>query len=134
MSNTRARVLAIFGLLAGGTLLGYVLGALSPYRAGGQLDPLVVSMLLSAVFVTFSSVGTLLALSLHQRWPALAGRKSRQHRRTPSAAPALRQGVLAGLTLVTLLVLAILRVLDVAVFIVTLLVAGLIEAFVQSRQ
>lgn len=134
MSYTRARVLSILGLLTGGALLGYVLIVLPPYREGDQLDPVALLGLLSAVFLSFSSVGTLLALSLHQRWPALAGRKSRQHRRTPSAEPALRQGVLAGLTMVTLLALAILRVLDVAVFIVTLLVAGLIEAFVQSRQ
>lgn len=134
MSYTRARILSILGLLTGGALLVYVVSTLSPQREGGQLDPVALLGLFSGVFLTFSSVGALLALSLHRRWPALAGRKSRQQRQAFSADPALHQGVLVGLTTATLLALAILRVLDVAVFIVTLLVAGLIEAFVQSRQ
>lgn len=134
MSYTRARVLSILGLLTGGAGLVYVLVNQSPYSESGQLNPVAVLAVLTGVFLTSSGASALLALSLHRRWPALAGRQSHRRRQAPTAEPALRQGILAGLAAVTLLALAILRVLDVAVLIVTLLVAGLIEAFVQSRQ
>lgn len=134
MSYTRARVFSILALLAGGASLVYVLGNLSPYSESNALNPMALLALLASVFLTSSSVSALLALSLHRRWPALAGRTARQRRQAPTAEPALRQGILAGVATITLLAFAILRMLDVAVLIVTLLVAGLIEAFVQSRQ
>ena len=48
--------------------------------------------------------------------------------------PAVRQGILFGLAVVTLVALAMVDVLDVAFFIVTFLVAGLIEAYAQTRK
>ncbi len=134
MSYTRARVLSILGLLAGGALLVYVLRNLSPYNEGDTLNPAALLAFLLGVFLVIGSSGALAALALHRRWPALAGHKPRQRRQPLSAAPALRQGILIGLTAVTLIALAVMQVLDVAVLIVTLLVAGLIEAYVQSRQ
>lgn len=134
MSYTRARVLSILGLLAGGALLVYVLRNLSPYSEGDRLNPAALLAFLAGVFLVIGSSSALAALSLHRRWPMLAGRKARQRRQLLTAGPALRQGVLSGLTAVTLIALAMIQVLDVAVLIVTLLVAGLIEAYVQSRQ
>ena len=134
MSYTRARVLSILGLLAGGALLVYVLRNLSPYNEGDRLNPAALLVFLLGVFLVIGSSGALAALALHRRWPALAGRKPRHRRQPLSAGPALRQGILIGLTAVTLVALAMIQVLDVAVLIVTLLVAGLIEAYVQSRQ
>lgn len=134
MSYTHARVLSILGLLTGGALLVYTLRNLSPYSEGDRLNPAALLLFLTGVFLVISSVGALAALGLHRRWPALAGRKTRQRRQPFHAGPALRQGILVGLTAVMLLALAIMQVLDVAVLIVTLLVAGLIEAYVQSRQ
>lgn len=131
MSNVRTRLFSILALLMGGALLIYVVALLPPRRESGQLDPVALSAFLLSVFVTCSSAGVLIALALHRRWPNLAGRK---RRRGTTTAPALRQGVLAGLTTVALLGLAMLQVLDVAVLIVTLLLAGLVEAFWQSRQ
>lgn len=134
MSYTRARVLSILGLLSGGALLVYVLRNLSPYSEGERLNPVALLLFVAGVFLIVSSGGVLAALALHRRWPALAGRKTRQRRQPLTAGPALRQGILTGLTAVTLIALAMVQVLDVAVLIVTLLVAGLIEAYVQSRQ
>lgn len=134
MSYTRARVLSILGLLAGGVLLVYVLRNLSPYTEGDALNPAALLAFLLGIFLLIGSSGALAALALHRRWPALAGHKPRQRRQPLAAGPALRQGILIGLTAVTLVALAMIQVLDVAVLIVTLLVAGLIEAYVQSRQ
>jgi hypothetical protein len=47
--------------------------------------------------------------------------------------PALRQGILVGLVAVVWAALAMARMLDIAVLLVTLLLAGLAEAYVQSR-
>ncbi len=134
MSHTRATVLSILGLLAGGALLIYLAWNISPYGDGDQLNPIALLMLLTGVFLLVGGAGGWIALALHRRWPALAGTKSRARRQAPSAEPALRQGMLAGLVVVMLVALAILRVLDVAVVIVTLLLAGLGEAYVQSRK
>jgi len=131
MSYTRATVLAFFSLLAGGALLVFLLRNVSPYRSDDELNPLALLTFMLSVFLMTGGGGVLTALALHRRWPALAGIKTR--RRPLTAEAALRQGVLLGLTAVTLLAMAMLQVLDVAVLIVTLLVAGLIEAYVQSR-
>ncbi len=134
MSHTRATVLSIIALVAGVALLIYVLRNVAPYAAAGQLDPVALLLLLTGVFLLVGGAGVLAALALHRRWPALAGANPRKRRKPLTAEPALRQGILVGLVAVTLLALAIVRVLDVAVLIVTLLVAGLVEAYVQSRQ
>ncbi|MCB0054435.1 MAG: hypothetical protein KDE24_33360, partial [Caldilinea sp.] len=66
----------------------------------------------------------------------LAGKqKARRGRpKTPPVEPAVRQGILFGLAILTLVALAIVDVLDIAFFIVTFLVAGLIEAYAQTRK
>lgn len=134
MSHIRATVFSILGLLAGGALLLYLMWNVSPYSDGDQLSPIALLLFLAGVFLLVGGAGGWIALTLHRRWPALAGPKKRSRRQAPSAEPALRQGMLAGLVVVVLVALAILRVLDVAVLIVTLLLAGLVEAYVQSRK
>jgi hypothetical protein len=133
MSHARATALAVIGLVAGAALLIYVLRNVAPYAAG-QLNPAALLLFLTGVFLLVGGASVLAASALHRRWPALAGVSPRQRRKPLTAEPALRQGILAGLVAVTLLALAIMRVLDVAVLIVTLLVAGLVEAYAQSRQ
>ncbi len=134
MSHTRATVLAVIGLLAGAALLIYVLRSVTPYDANNQLSPTALLLFLTGVFLAAGGAGALAASALHRRWPALAGVKTRQRRKPLTADAALRQGVIFGLVVATLVALAIAQVLDVAVLIVTLLVAGLVEAYVQSRQ
>lgn len=134
MSHTRATLLAVVGALAGGALLSYLLVTTRPYAADEELNLWAVLAFLTGIFLLLTGVGGLLALALHRRWPALAGARTRQRRRMPTGEAALRQGALLGVVAVVLAVLAMLQVLDVAVFMVTLLMAGLIEAFVQSRR
>lgn len=134
MSQTRATVLAIVGVLAGSALLVYVLRNVSPYQADEQLSLTALLSFFAGIFLLAGGAGSLIALTLHRRWPALAGGKRRPRNQSPPAEAALRQGILAGIVTMTLVGLSILRVLDVAVLIVTLLLAGLVEAYVQNRK
>lgn len=136
MSPTRVLTLAILGLLAGGALLLYVLGNVPPTTDGQALDPTALLLGFGGLFLLTAGAGVLAALLLHRRWPALAGkqRSRRSRTKTPPVEPAIRQGILFGLAIVTLAALAVVDVLDIAFFIVTFLVAGLIEAYAQTRK
>ncbi len=68
-------------------------------------------------------------LMLHRRWPALAGAPSGK----PEPFVAIRQGLLVGATAGVLAVLGLLQMLDIAFILVTILVAGLIEAYMQIQ-
>ncbi len=135
MSRRRVGLLALVAVLAGVALLVYVLRAVSPYSADARLNGLALLLFFTALVVSMAGIGTLAALLLHRRWPALAGRVNTRSRRkqTPLTA-AIRQGALFGLTMAVIVALSMLRLLDAAVLLVTLVVAGLIEAFAQSRQ
>ncbi len=136
MTRTRVLLLATLGLLAGGALVVYVLTNVPPTTDGQALDPTALVLGFAGVFLVAASGGVLVALFLHRRWPALAGKPTvrRGRPKTPPVEPALRQGILFGLAVVTLVALAMVDVLDVAFFIVTFLVAGLIEAYAQTRK
>jgi hypothetical protein len=135
MSRRRTGAFALVVALTGATLLVYVLRAAPPYDVEERLSPIALLLFFSAVFLSIAGVGTLAALLLHRRWPALAGSVStRSRRKGAPLGAAIRQGILFGLTTVVIIALSMLRVLDAAVLIVTLVVAGLIEAYAQSRQ
>ena len=136
MSPTRVLTLATLGLLAGAALLFYVVGNVPPTTDGQALDPAALLLGFGGLFLLTAGAGVLVAIFLHRRWPALAGKqKARRGRpKTPPVEPAVRQGILFGLAIVTLAALAIVDVLDIAFFIVTFLVAGLIEAYAQTRK
>jgi ABC-type branched-subunit amino acid transport system permease subunit len=84
--------------------------------------------LLALVF----GLGALAALALHRRWPALAGVRDPRRRADPWVAA--RQGVLLALAVGVMLLLTLMRMLDVAFALVTLVLAGLIEGFFQNRR
>ena len=135
MSRRRAGSTALIAALVGSALLIYVLREVTPYNADGQLRAMALLLFFTAAFLTMAGVGTLAALLLHRRWPALAGGANvRARRKDVPTEAALRQGILFGLVVAVIIALSMLRVLDLAVLIVTLVVAGLIEAYAQSRQ
>lgn len=120
--------------LAGAAGLGYVVLAVPPYDADGDLSIVALLLFFACLFLLAASLGSLAALALHQHWPALAGRRQRLRPNSPPAVEsALRQGILFGLVVATLLALSILRVLDITFVLVTILLAGLIEGFAQTR-
>lgn len=122
--------LALLG--AGG--LGYALLVVSPYEEAGNLSVSALLLFFAGLFGLTAAIGSLLALALHRRWPALAGqRQKRRWGANPPVEAALRQGILLGLMVATLTGLAILRVLDITFALVTILLASLIEAFAQTR-
>ena len=80
----------------------------------------------------------LLALGLSRRWPILAGRvalsRSKAVRVQRRAKAAVRQGVLAGMMTVLLLALSFAGWLDLTIAGVVIVLIGLVESFVQSRE
>ena len=135
MSRRRTGAFALVTTLIGAASLVYVLREVTPYNADERLSAMALLLFFSAVFLSIAGVGTLVALLLHQRWPALAGNiNMRARRKQTPFGPAIRQGILFGLATAVIIALSMLRVLDAAVLIVTLVVAGLIEAYAQSRQ
>lgn len=132
---TRRRAIgftALASFIGGGSLI-YLVMNVSPYAAEGRLNPAALLAFMLALFLLVGGLGGLIALRLHERWPALAGVKAHRLRQPLPVEPALRQGILAGLVAVVWAALAVARMLDIAVLLVTLLVAGLAEAYVQSR-
>ena len=107
-----------------------LLWAESPQDADGTTDWVNVALFVVALMLTLGSVFAIVALLLHGRWPALAGAR----RGKPNPAAALRQGALAGAVVGVLALLALTDNLDLIFVLVTILVAGLIEAYVQTRR
>jgi hypothetical protein len=124
---------SIFALV-GAAGLGYVVLSVPPYGTSGELSIVALLLFFACLFMLAASLGTLAALAAHQRWPSLAGRRQRLRRDSPPAVEsALRQGILFGLVVATLMALSILRVFDITFVLVTILLAGLIEAYAQTR-
>ncbi|MCS6828581.1 MAG: hypothetical protein NZ553_18350 [Caldilinea sp.] len=133
MTHRHAVGYTIFSSLIGGGVLFYLVMNVSPYAADGRLNPVALLSFMLALFLLVGGLGGLIALRLHARWPGLAGVKTRRLQQPLPVEPALRQGILIGLTVVVWTALAMARMLDIAVLLVTLLIAGLAEAYAQSR-
>lgn len=120
--------------LAGAAGLGYVVLVVPPYEPGGSLSVVALLLFFISLFALAAAAGSLVAMAAHRRWPALAGRRQRLRPNSPPPVEAaLRQGILFGLVVATLLALSILRVLDITFVLVTILLAGLIEGYAQTR-
>jgi hypothetical protein len=135
MSRRPLIVLTTVLALAGAAGLGYVIFVVPPYDEAGNLSVTALLLFFAGLFLLTAAAGALLALALHQRWPALAGQRQKgRWGQGPRPDAALRQGILLGLVVATLTALSILRVLDITFALVTVLLAGLIEAFAQMRR
>lgn len=122
-----ATVAAVVGLL----LLLYLLWAVPPTLPNGQTNNAALLLFFLGLFALVFGLVSLVALALHRRWPMLAG--VRDPRRRPDPWVAARQGVLLALAVGVMLLLTLMRRLDVAFALVTLVLAGLIEGFFQNR-
>lgn len=135
MSRRSLIVLTTLLALTGAAGLGYVIAAVPPYDDDGNLTVTALLLFFASLFLLTAGGGSLLALALHRRWPLLAGQRQKGRWETaPPADAALRQGILFGLIAATLTALSILRILDITFALVTVLLAGLIEAFAQMRR
>lgn len=123
-----AALAAVVGML----LLFYVLWAVPPWLPSGQTNNAAVILFLLGLLALVFGLGSLVALALHRRWPALAG--VRDARRRPDPWVAVRQGTLLALAIGVMLLLTLMRMLDIAFALVTLVLAGLIEGFFQNRR
>jgi hypothetical protein len=134
MSRRPFTFLLVLCVLMGALALAYVIAVVPPYDTEGSLSAAALLAFFGALFLLSAGLGALVAQALHRRWPALAGRRQRLRPATmPGIEPALRQGILFGLVVATLAALSILRLLDVTFALVTVLLAGLVEAYAQSR-
>ncbi len=111
-------------------LLGYLLTSVSPYLFDNQLNIPAIILLFASLLLFTQSLATLIALRLHTRWPALAGEPTRY----PDPIVAVRQGLLVALATIAIALLALFHFLDIIFVLVILLLAGLIEVFIQNRQ
>jgi drug/metabolite transporter (DMT)-like permease len=134
MSHRPFTFLLVLCAVLGAGALAYVIAAVPPYDDGGTLSAGALLAFFASLFLLCAALGALCAQALHRRWPSLAGRRQRLRPGTPPGIePALRQGILFGLVVATLMALSILRLLDVTFAIVTVLLGGLVEAYAQSR-
>ncbi|MEZ4705805.1 MAG: hypothetical protein R3A44_01285 [Caldilineaceae bacterium] len=109
--------------------MGYLLLKTPPYLADGELNVAALLLLFVVLFGFTTSIGILIALQMHKRWPALTGQPFYK----PDPIIAIRQGGLFGLALVTIALLAFLQLADLAFVVVVLLLIVLFETFLQSR-
>jgi len=130
MTYAQAILWTIFSALIGGAIVAYLIFSIPPTALNG--DPDIPALLL--FFVGFGTLCfglcSLVALMLHRRWPALAGAATRATLRSSAA---LRQGLLLAVGLVVLALLAMLGFFDIAFVLITLILIGLVEAFIQNR-
>jgi hypothetical protein len=131
MTRANAFFWSICFVLVGGGGLGYLLWAIPPTLANAQWNLAVIALFLAALALLSSGIGTIIALALHRRWPALSGVRAR---RAPQPETAVRQGVWLGITITIWAVLALLRLVDITFILITVLLVGLLETFIQSRQ
>ncbi|MFN2202202.1 MAG: hypothetical protein ACK2UO_13405 [Caldilineaceae bacterium] len=131
MTRAQAVGLSSAGVLLGGGLLIFVVTSVPPELASGEPNSAALLMALVSAMVLAGGIGMLLALTLHKRWPGLAGASGAT--RVPEPAVALRQGFLISLGTGFILTLAYRGMLDAPFFVVTILLLVLLEAFIQSR-
>ena len=134
-STTTALTLAA---LSGALLTGYVFTQVPPTLPTGQPDMAALILLFGGIMLGVTGMVGLLALALSRRWPILAGRgglsRSQAVRVRSRTQAAIRQGLLAGIVIAAMLVLALTGWLDLAIALVIIVLAGLVESFVQSRR
>ncbi len=129
MTRTQVTRWSIAAGLLGGALSGYLLWRISPYLDDGRLNMMAFALLMAALATVAGAGSSLLALQIHARWPSLAGA-----RRHADPAVAVRQGLWVAIFVLIVALLAFLRVLDIVFIVVTLLLIGFTEAYIQSRQ
>jgi hypothetical protein len=129
---TRAQAMGLAGgsVVVGGGLLAFLVFTVPPQMPGGEPNTAALIMALISVMLLAGGLGALAATALHNRWPGLAGADRQE---SPEPGVAIRQGALLSLVVGIILTLAYFRTLDAAFFLVTFLLIGLFEAFVQSR-
>jgi ABC-type branched-subunit amino acid transport system permease subunit len=125
-------ILATLTTVAGSLLLFYVFWDVPPWLPSGETNNAALLLLFLGLLTLVFGLGTLVALALHRRWPALAGVRDVRRRADPWVAA--RQGVLLALAVGVMLLLTLMRMLDIAFALVTLVLAGLIEGFFQNRR
>jgi len=130
MTRTQLTFISMIAILAGAGLLFYLLTSVPPVGADGQMDMPAVVLFFIALALTALGGISLIASVLHLQWPALAGAGPRSQ---PAPIAALRQGVIFATAFILMAILAFLQRLDIALILVILLVAGLIETFIQNR-
>jgi hypothetical protein len=118
-------------MLAGSSALAYLLTSVSPHLSDGQLDLPMLVLFLLALLLLVTGVGTAVALLIHRQWPSLGGSKRRSLSK-PNVA--LRQGFLFACAIIANLLLALFQMFDLVFVLVLLLLAGLVEAYLQHRQ
>lgn len=136
MSRNFVRWIAVFLGITGIATVVYVLLQIPPYQSDGALDILAVFLLFLGLLSGLTGIGTLLALSLHRRWPGLSGAKLGKNNgviRLVTLA-ALRQGFLASVSLCAILLFSMLRILDSIFIFVIFLLVGLVETYFQSLE
>ena len=124
--------LATLTTVVGALLLVYLFWAVPPWLPNGDTSNAALLLLFLGLLTLVFGLGSLVALALHRRWPALAGVRDARRRADPWVAT--RQGVLLAIAVGVMLLLTLLRMLDVAFALVTLVLAGLIEGFFQNRR
>jgi hypothetical protein len=132
MTRPRAAAWSSLAVLAGAGLIIYLFLLVPPRQDDGELSLLALVAFFAGLLLLVSGASALAALGLHQRWPGLAGV---DRRRQPSAQArpeaALRQGFLLACVVATVVALSMMRLLDPAFIVVTMLLAGLVEAYWQ---
>jgi ABC-type branched-subunit amino acid transport system permease subunit len=118
--------------VVGALLLVYVLAALPPWLPNGDMNNAALILFFLGLLALVFGLGSLVALALHRRWPNLAGVRDPRRRADPWVAA--RQGLLLAVAVGVMLLLALLRMLDIAFALVTLVLAGLVEGFFQNRR
>ena|SRR5690606_14361083 len=116
----------------GAALLAFLLTSVPPTYPTGEPNLAALVLFLLGLLLLVFGFGGLVALALHGRWPNLAGVRDR--RRRPDPGVALRQGLLLAAAVGVMGVLTYLGLLDIAFALVTLVIVGLIEAFLQNRR
>ena len=120
---------AIFIGVICSVIMGYLLLTTPPHMADGQLNMAALLLFFVVLFGLAASLGILIALQMHKRWPALTGRPFYK----PDPIIAIRQGGLFALAVVTIALLAFFQLADLAFVVVVILLIVLFETFLQSR-
>lgn len=133
MTRAQAAAWASIAALAGAAALVYILASVAPRTGEGALNLPAVAGFYGALLLFAAGFGTVAALALHERWPALAGVNKRHPGATPAPEAALRQGILLAIALTALAGLSAIGLLDAAFVLVTFLLTLLIEGLWQAR-
>jgi hypothetical protein len=131
MTRAQAALWASIATLCGAGALYFLLSSVPPTATTGVINVPAVLGFFGSALLLLGGVGTMVALPLHDRWPALAG-VGRRSLAGPPPEAALRQGLLFALAVCILLLLAMLDMFDPAFVLAVLMLTGLLEAFWQS--